>query len=72
VHGNRRLKIPHDVKEYPGVGHAFMDEKLTGWPWTRPIVRVLNFGPDPAATIDAWARIEAFFGAHLDTTDRGY
>lgn len=63
-----RLDIPHDVKEYPGAGHAFMDEKLTGWPWTRPIVRVLNFGPDPAAARDAWARIEVFFGAHLVTT----
>ena len=62
-----RLDIPHDVKEYPNAGHAFMNEELNGWPWTRPIVRALNFGPDPVAARDAWARIEAFFAAHLVT-----
>jgi carboxymethylenebutenolidase len=27
--------------------------------------RVLKFQPDPVAAADAWARIEAFFAAHL-------
>ena len=63
-----RLEIPHDVKEYPGAGHAFMNEEITGWPWTRPIARVLNFSPDPVAASDAWRRIEAFFSVHLGGT----
>jgi len=60
-----RLGITHNVREYPNAGHAFMNEKLNGWPWTRPVARVLHIGPDPEAASDAWSRIEAFFAAHL-------
>ena len=60
-----RLDIPHDIKEYPGAGHAFMNSELNGWPWTRPIVKVLNFGPRPDAAADAWRRIDAFLHEHL-------
>ncbi len=59
------LDIPHDIKEYPEAGHAFMNSELNGWPWLRPIVRVLNFGPNPEAARDAWVRIDAFLGEHL-------
>lgn len=59
------LDIPHDVKEYPEAGHVFMNSELNGWPWLRPIVRVLDFGPNPKAASDAWIRIDAFFGEHL-------
>ncbi len=31
----------------------------------RPLLRVAGFGADPAATEDAWRRIEAFFDEHL-------
>jgi carboxymethylenebutenolidase len=60
-----RHGIPHDIKEYSDAGHVFMNDQLNGWPWIRPIVRVLNFGPNPRAAADAWARIDAFFGEHL-------
>lgn len=57
--------IIHDSKEYPQAGHVFMNEKLNGPAIIRPLVRVLNFGPDPVAAADAWQRIDAFFGEHL-------
>lgn len=57
--------VTHDIKEYPDAGHVFMNEELNGFPWLRPIVRVMNFGPNPEAAVDAWARIEAFFSEHL-------
>lgn len=61
-----RLGIPHDVKEYPGAGHAFMDSALPGPALLRPVLaRIGGAGPDPAATVDAWKRIESFFGEHL-------
>ena len=57
--------VLHDVKEYPGAGHVFMNEKLNGPGWMRPLVRVMDFGPNPEAAVDAWARIDAFFRTHL-------
>lgn len=57
--------IVHDSKEYPNAGHVFMNEKLNGPALIRPLVRVINFGPDPVAAADAWERIDAFFGEHL-------
>ncbi len=61
-----RLDVPHDVKEYPGAGHAFMDSSTPGPRLLAPVLeRVLGMGPDPEATVDAWRRIESFFGEHL-------
>ena len=57
--------IPHDSKEYPDAGHVFMNERLNGPAVIRPLVRVMNFGPEPVAAADAWKRIDAFFGEHL-------
>jgi carboxymethylenebutenolidase len=57
--------VPHDVKEYPGAGHVFMNDELVGPLWLRPMVRVLGFGPRPDAAADAWARIERFFARYL-------
>ena len=57
--------VKHDVKEYPEAGHTFMNEQLTGPGWMRPLVRVMNFGPNPEAASDAWERIDTFFGEHL-------
>lgn len=64
-----RRGIEHDVKEYPGAGHVFLNEQLNGPGWLRPIVRVMNFGPKPAAAADAWQRIDAFLRAHLAPAD---
>jgi carboxymethylenebutenolidase len=57
--------VIHDSKEYPTAGHVFMNDKLNGPALIKPLVRVVNFGPDPVAAADAWQRIDAFFGEHL-------
>ena len=58
--------VDHDVKEYPGAGHAFLNTRDTS-PWyLAPMPRlVLRVGPDPVASADAWARMEGFLGRHL-------
>jgi carboxymethylenebutenolidase len=55
--------IPHDVKEYPDVGHSFLDRFNAG-PFT-PLLRVTGFGYDHAAAEDAWRRILRFFAEQL-------
>lgn len=57
--------IAHDVKEYPGVGHSFLNEKESGPVLMRPLMRVMHLGPNPEAATDAWQRIDAFFTEHL-------
>jgi carboxymethylenebutenolidase len=55
--------VPHDVKEYPGVGHSFMNRHNVG-----PLAvleRVSGFGYDHDAAQDAWDRILRFFAEHL-------
>lgn len=52
--------IPHDVKAYPGVGHSFANDLPA-----QPLMRIVGFGKDEAATDDAWNRVFAFFGEHL-------
>lgn len=60
--------VVHDIKEYPEASHVFMNEKLSGPLWLRPIVRVAGYGPHPESAVDAWARIDAFFREHLTPT----
>jgi carboxymethylenebutenolidase len=60
-----KAKVPHDSKEYPKAGHVFMNDKLNGFPIIRPLVRVMNFGPEPESAKDAWSRVESFFGQYL-------
>jgi carboxymethylenebutenolidase len=59
--------IPHDVKEYPGVGHGFMNRHDPGD--TPLIFRLLAWlsstDYDEQATADARRRITAFFDTHL-------
>ena len=57
------LGVEHDVKEYPLVGHSFMNRHPVG-PLTA-LERVVGLGHDDAAAEQAWARILAFFGTHL-------
>lgn len=61
----QRRGVPHDVKEYPGAGHSFLNDSVAGPSWLQPLLRVLNVGPHPEAAQDAWHRIEAYFAAHL-------
>jgi carboxymethylenebutenolidase len=62
------LGVPHDVKEYPGVGHSFLNDHDPG---ERPRfmaiadLLLLHGGYDEAAAQDARARITAFFHTHL-------
>lgn len=58
--------VVHDVKEYPGVGHSFMNRHPIGpfGPFNR-LEKVVGLHHDPTATADAWARITDFFGTHL-------
>ncbi len=55
--------VPHDVKEYPGVGHSFLDRFNVG-PFT-PVMRAVGLGYDHATSEDAWARILRFFAEHV-------
>jgi carboxymethylenebutenolidase len=56
------LQVPHDVKEYPGAGHSFLNNhqdvlfKMT---------KVLGIAYHAPSAQDARRRIVAFFGAHL-------
>jgi carboxymethylenebutenolidase len=56
--------VPHDVKEYPGVGHGFMND------WDTPgslriVERVAGLAYSEPEAEDAWRRILAFFDEHL-------
>jgi carboxymethylenebutenolidase len=59
--------IPHDVKEYPGAGHGFMNQHPRGdLPWLFVVLGSLSrTGYDAAATRDARRRIVEFFDRHL-------
>jgi carboxymethylenebutenolidase len=56
--------VPHDVKEYPAVGHSFMNE----WPTPAPlrfVERTAGLAYSRPEAEDAWRRILDFFGEHL-------
>jgi carboxymethylenebutenolidase len=57
------LGIDHDIKTYPGAGHSFMTEGTGRWAWTE---RVPGLRFVPGAADDAWDRVFAFFGRHLE------
>jgi carboxymethylenebutenolidase len=58
--------VEHDVVEYPGAGHAFLNEQ-SGAPWfAYPMTRlVMNVGHHPESARDAWGRVDRFLGTHL-------
>lgn len=59
--------VPHDVEEYPGVGHGFMNDHPPGdgnWVFSL-LAWVSNTHYDAAATADARRRIIEFFDEHL-------
>lgn len=57
------LGIDHDVKEYPGTGHAFMNRHTA--PLISAFTKVLGATYDGASAEDARQRILAFFERHL-------
>jgi len=56
--------VPHDVKEYPGAGHSFMN-RLGGPAPLRALYKVGGFGYRPGPAADARRRIVDFLDAHL-------
>ena len=61
------LDVAHDVKEYPLVGHSFLNDHQGGAGVLLKVVGpLMGVGHDPTAVADARARIEAFFHQHLD------
>jgi len=58
-----RAGVPHDVKEYPEAGHAFIGDVNTGP--LGPVLRVAGVGHHEPSAQDAWERILRFFGEHL-------
>jgi len=58
-----KLGVDHDVKEYPDVGHSFMNKR------SNRVVQMMaaagSFGYDEAATADARARIVSYFRKYL-------
>ena len=63
-----RAGVPHDVKEYPDAGHAFIGDVSTGP--LGPVLRVAGVGHHEPSAQDAWERILRFFGEHLPTRGR--
>ncbi len=62
--------VEHDIKEYPEVGHSFLNELPTGPRPMQPLFRVLGVAPEPDVISDAWGRIDSFFGMHLRPHDQ--
>ncbi len=60
-------QVPHDVKEYPGAGHSFMDDFGPGDAPRLMVVlmKLMGAGFNEPAAADARRRIVAFFEAHL-------
>ncbi|MCW2518233.1 MAG: carboxymethylenebutenolidase [Mycobacterium sp.] len=56
--------VPHDVKEYPGVGHSFLNDFRLPAP-LRLIENVAGIAYSEPEAEDAWQRILAFFAQHL-------
>ena len=59
------LGVENDIREFEGVGHAFMNDAEVGPRLLRPLFRVMGVKPDPAAAEEAWQRIEDHFARYL-------
>ena len=62
------LGIPHDVKEYPDAGHAFMN-RINAGPMLGLFVRAVHMNYHHPSAEDAWRRILAFFDEHLASAE---
>jgi carboxymethylenebutenolidase len=58
------LGVAHDVKEYPDVGHAFMNRINVG-PALTPLTKLVHMNYDHPSAEDSWRRILNFFDVHL-------
>lgn len=59
--------VDHDVKEYPEVGHSFMNKSGIPAPFT-VVETVAGFAYSEPEAEDAWRRTFAFFDKHLTQT----
>ena len=64
----QRLEVEHDVREYPSVGHGFMNNH-SGPVGT--MMRVFGIRYDGDSAEDSWRRILTFFGKHLKSEAQG-
>jgi carboxymethylenebutenolidase len=63
-----RFGVEHDVKVYPGAGHAFLhDDRHDGEtpPWLSWFATRMALGYRPHQAEDVWQRIFAFFDKHV-------
>lgn len=58
--------VPHDVKEYPGVGHSFMNDWRDAPLRLRVFESFADFAFSEPEADDAWRRIVEFFDQHLN------
>lgn len=68
----REHSVDHDVREYDGVGHSFLNQLPTGPRPMQPLFRVLGVHADPDVVADAWRRIDTFFAMHLRAGGDGH
>lgn len=61
--------VPHDVKQYPEVGHSFANRPPTIVYAASTILTGSRYNHD--ASEDAWQRVVAFFDQHLRTSGSG-
>lgn len=59
-----QLGVEHDVKTYPDAGHSFMT--AGHHPIGRLVFLPMRLGYEPRAAEDAWDRVFAFFGQHIE------
>jgi carboxymethylenebutenolidase len=60
-------QVPHDVKEYPDVGHSFMNDHDVRAP-IRLVAGIAGVAYSEPEAEDAWQRITSFFAEHLADT----
>jgi carboxymethylenebutenolidase len=58
------LGVEHDIKEYPGAGHSFMN-RINFGALAMPVVKFVGFHYHHPSAQDAWQRIFKFFDTHL-------
>lgn len=61
------LGVDHDVKQYPGAGHSFLNDHKAPEPLNSIFRVALGAGFKEDQADDAWTRIISFFGRHLVT-----
>ncbi|MGA7051523.1 MAG: dienelactone hydrolase family protein, partial [Mycobacterium sp.] len=57
-------QVPHDVKEYPHVGHSFMNDHAVPAP-IRLVAGIAGMAYSHPEAEEAWQRILGFFAEHL-------